>query len=184
MTKDIAVTEVAQERVGEHIDQQATECRADNGNVILNAVRCAEILQLEHLVSKHAADNADDEFKDKGGDGIAGSPAMISAKARPIAPARPPETPSSIRAVSAVKVLPRWKEEPVPSTLGMRKNSYATKLSAAIIPMVAIFWVVNLVLLSAAIRIPSATTTNSRSHITAVDMDDTSPHFAIFPVPL
>ena len=40
-------------------------------NVILNAVRCAEILQLEHLVSKHAADNADDEFKDKGGDGIA-----------------------------------------------------------------------------------------------------------------
>ena len=71
MTKDIAVTEVAQERVGEHIDQQATECRADNGNVILNAVRCAEILQLEHLVSKHAADNADDEFKDKGGDGIA-----------------------------------------------------------------------------------------------------------------
>ena len=109
---------------------------------------------------------------------------MISAKARPMAPARPPETPSSIRAVSAVKVLPRWKEEPVPSTLGMRKNSYATKLSAAIIPMVAIFLVVNLVLLSAAIRIPSATTTNSKSHITAVDMDDTSLHFAIFPVPL
>ena len=65
---------------------------------------------------------------------------MISAKARPMAPARPPETPSSIRAVSAVKVFPRWKEEPVPNTLGMRKNSYATKLSAAIIPMVAIFW--------------------------------------------
>ena len=29
------------------------------------------MLQLEHLVSKHAADNADDEFKDKGGDGVA-----------------------------------------------------------------------------------------------------------------
>ena len=53
MTKDIAVTEVAQERVGEHIDQQTTECRADNGNVILNAVRCAEILDyIEYAKAK------------------------------------------------------------------------------------------------------------------------------------
>ena len=73
-------------------------------------------------------------------------------------------------AVSAVKVLPRWKLDPVPKTFGMRKNSYATKLIAAMMPMMLIFCTVNFVLVSAAISSARAATTNSSSHIVAVDI--------------
>ena len=73
-------------------------------------------------------------------------------------------------AVSAVKVLPRWNDEPLPKTFGMRKNSYATRLRAAITPMMLIFCTVNFVLVKAATSRDSATTTNSSSHMVDVDI--------------
>ena len=111
LTKDVHIAEVAQERVGQHVQQQAGTGRNDHLDEIAGAV-LVEVAQLECLVRHGTAGDADDELEHKGGDGVARVTGQISASARPMAPARPPDTPSSSRAVRAVKVLPRWNEEP------------------------------------------------------------------------
>ena len=72
LTENVPVAEVAEERVGEHIHQQAAERRADYRAQVSALVGGVPVFQMEHLVGKRAADNADDELEDECGDGVAG----------------------------------------------------------------------------------------------------------------
>ena len=70
LTKDVHIAEVAQERVGQHVQQQAGTGRNDHLDEIAGAV-LVEVAQLECLVRHGTAGDADDELEHKGGDGIA-----------------------------------------------------------------------------------------------------------------
>ncbi len=69
LAEDVDVAEVAEEGVGEHVQQQTGTRRHDHLDQIPGAV-AVEVAELEHLVSDCTAGDADDELQDEGGDGI------------------------------------------------------------------------------------------------------------------
>ena len=71
LAKDVQVAEVADERVGEHVDQQAAEGRRRDGGHVLELVAGREGPEVDDLVGHRAADQTDDEFQNKGRDGVA-----------------------------------------------------------------------------------------------------------------
>ena len=71
LAKDVQVAEVADERVGEHVDQQAAEGRRRDGGRVLELVAGGEGPEVDDLVGHRAADQTDDKFQNKGRDGVA-----------------------------------------------------------------------------------------------------------------
>ena len=70
LAEDVDVAEVAEERVGEDIQQQAGGGSDDHLGQIAGGV-LVQLTELEHLVSDRTAGDADDELQEEGGDGIA-----------------------------------------------------------------------------------------------------------------
>ena len=60
LAKDVQVAEVADERVGEHVDQQAAEGLRRAGHYIFKLVVGGEGLEVDDLVDHRAADQTDD----------------------------------------------------------------------------------------------------------------------------
>ena len=65
LAKDVQVAEVADERVGEHVDQQAAEGRRRDGGHVLELVVSGEGPEVDDLVGHRTADQADNKFQDK-----------------------------------------------------------------------------------------------------------------------
>ena len=72
LAEDEAVAEVTDERVSKHVDQQAAERAGGDDQQILASVGGGVVFQVDDLMRHKAADQADDELKDEGGDGITG----------------------------------------------------------------------------------------------------------------
>ena len=71
LAKDVQVAEIADERIGKHVDQQAAERRCRGGGHILDLVVGGEGFEVDDLVGHRTADQADNKFQDKAGDGVA-----------------------------------------------------------------------------------------------------------------
>ena len=111
LTEDVNVAEVSEERVGEDVQQQAGTGSHDDLDQIAGAV-AVEIAELEHLVGHRAAGDADEELQHEGGDGIARITGQDVGQSQTDGTGQTAGHAVQQRAVSAVKVLPRWNEEP------------------------------------------------------------------------